>query len=241
MPQTTRVDRTATIAQIAAQHAAAKPVFRRYEIDWCCRGDATVAEACRQRRLRTEQVLADLERAIAGASGRDGAAESRKDGVVAEVARHHASERRALPYLASLLPKIAARFRGRDARLDLLCDAGQDLLDTLETYMDEDERRLLPAAAAGGCEVVRSELDRHLGELEALLAHVRSLARDFVVPEWGDGAYRDLMEELEALERDVKARMSIEERELVADGRARVPARPPAFFDGEPVWMDEEE
>ncbi len=235
------VERSATVAQIAAQHAETKTVFRRYDIDWCCRGDATVAEACRQRRLRTEQVLADLERAISGVTERDAGRDERRETAVAEVARRHAAERRALPYLASLLPKIAARFRGRDGRLDVLCDAGQDLLDTLETYMDEDERRLLPAAAAGGCEVVRSELDRHLGELEALLAHVRSLARDFVVPEWGDGAYRDLMEELEALERDVKARMSIEERELVADGRARVPARPPAFFDGEPVWMDEEE
>ncbi len=140
--------------------------------------------------------------------------------IVAEVVRRHQSERRALPYIASLLPKIAGRFRGRDARLDLLCDAGQDLADALETYMDVDERSLVPAAAAGGNELVRGEIDRHHGELEAMLAHVRALARDFVVPEWGDEAYRALMEELEALERDVKERMHVEERELVANAGA---------------------
>ncbi len=236
------VARTATVAQIAAQHAAAKPVFRRYDIDWCCRGDATVAEACRQRRLRTEQVLADLDRAIAGVAG-EAARDHDRQAAVAEVTRHHVAERRALPYIASLLPKIAGRFRDRDVRLDLLCDAGQDLVEALETYMDEDERRLLPAAAAGACEAVRGEIDRHNGELEAMLAHIRSLARGFVVPEWGDGAYRDLMEELEALERDVKARVRIEERELVGGPGPRR-ARHAHHAEIEPpecVWMDEEE
>lgn len=211
------VARTATIAQIAAEHAETRPVFRSYDIDYCCRGDATVAEACQRRRLRVEEVLADLERAIAGAPAQGAGRDARLQAVVAEVARHHASERRALLYIASLLPKIAGRFRGRDGRLDLLCDAGQDLVDTLEAYMDEDERRLLPAAAGGACEAVRGEIDRHLGELEAMLAYVRSLARGFVAPEWGDAEYRALMEELETLEHDVKARVRMEERDLVAD------------------------
>ncbi len=167
--------------------------------------------------------------------------------IVAEVARRHASERRALPYIISLLPKIAGRFRGRDGRLDVLCDAGQDLADALETYMDEDEHRLVPAAAAGGSDLVRGEIDRHHGELEAMLAHVRALARDFVTPEWGDEAYRALMEELEALERDVKERMHVEERDLVAGPGADLRAPPHvrrATRLGRAAWIfatDEEE
>jgi regulator of cell morphogenesis and NO signaling len=210
------VARTATVAQIAAEHAETRAVFRRYEIDYCCRGDATVAEACRQHRLRAEEVLADLERAIAGAPAQGAERDPRLQAAVDEAARRHVSERRALPYIASLLPKIAGRFRGRDRRLDLLCDAGQDLVDTLEAYMDDDERRLLPAAAGGACEVVRGEIDRHIGELDAMLAHVRSLAGSFVAPEWGDAEYRALMEELEALEYAVKARVRMEERDLLA-------------------------
>ncbi len=167
--------------------------------------------------------------------------------IVAEVVRRHERERRALPYILSLLPKIAGRFRGRDARVDVLCDAGQDLADALETYMDVDERRLVPAAAAGGNDLVRGELDRRHGEVEAMLAHVRALARDFVTPEWGDEAYRALMEELEALEREVKARIDVEERELVAAPGADL-ADPPhlrrAVRLGRAAWVraaDEEE
>jgi regulator of cell morphogenesis and NO signaling len=212
------VERTAIVAQIAAEHAETRAVFRRWDIDYCCRGDATVAEACRRQRLRAEDVLADLERAMAGAPAPGATRDGQRRAVVAEVERHHAAERRALPYIGSLLPKIAGRFRGRDGRLDALCDAGEDLVEMLEAYIEDDERRLLPAAAAGGCEVVREELDRKNGELEAMLAHVRALARDYVAPEWGDGAYRALMEELEALEQDVRARVRMEERELVCEG-----------------------
>ncbi len=135
---------------------------------------------------------------------------------VDEIARRRATEERALPYIASLLPKIAGRFRGRDERLDVLCDTGQDLVEMLETYMEADAHGLVAVAAAGGHDLARGEIDRRHGELEATLAHVRALARDFVVPAWGDGAYRALMEELEALERDVRERMRVEERELVA-------------------------
>jgi iron-sulfur cluster repair protein YtfE (RIC family) len=155
---------------------------------------------------------------MAGAPAPGATRDGQRRAVVAEVERHHAAERRALPYIGSLLPKIAGRFRGRDGRLDALCDAGEDLVEMLEAYIEDDERRLLPAAAAGGCEVVREELDRKNGELEAMLAHVRALARDYVAPEWGDGAYRALMEELEALEQDVRARVRMEERELVCEG-----------------------
>jgi regulator of cell morphogenesis and NO signaling len=241
------LDRTATVAQIAAEHAQTRSVFRRWDIDYCCRGDATVAETCRRQRLPSGDVVADLERALAGAAEPGAARDARRQAVVAEVERHHAAERRALPYIASLLPKIAGRFRGRDLRLDLLCDAGEDLVEMLEAYIEDDERRLLPAAAAGGCEVVRGELDRKNGELEAMLGHVRALARDYVEPEWGDGAYRALMEELAALEEDVRARVRVEERELVCEPPGDAPrarARPAARVWAEAAArdaLDEEE
>jgi regulator of cell morphogenesis and NO signaling len=220
--RTPTFDRTAPIARIVAEHASAAAVFRRYDIDFCCRGDATIAEACREQRLRAEPVVADLERAIAGPAGEpSGGPEAPRGAVVSEIVdRHHAYERQVLPYIASLLPKIAARYRGRDGRLDLLCDAGQDLVETLEAYMEKSERTLLPAAAAGGCEVVRGEIDRHNFELEVLLAHVRSLAGGYVAPDWSDQAYRALMEELESLERDVKERVRVEERGLLGEGDA---------------------
>jgi regulator of cell morphogenesis and NO signaling len=216
-----RLDRATTVAEIVAQHRAVAAVFRKYDIDFCCRGDATVAESCRERRLDPEEVLGELERTIAAAS--EAPRDCRPASLIAHIVdQHHVHERGALPFIVSLLAKVAARYRNRDRRLDALCDAGQDLADTLEAYMEEDERTLFPALAAGGCQIVRREVNRHNRELLHQLAHVRSLTDGYVAPHWADQAYRALLEELEALEDSV-----VERTHVVKHGLVRAAEPPP--------------
>jgi regulator of cell morphogenesis and NO signaling len=217
------VERIATIAEIVAANGAAAAVFRKYDIDFCCRGEATVVESCRERRLDPEAVFADLERVAS--RGEPPRADGRGASVVTHIVEHHhKQERGALPYIVSLLSKVTARYRNRDHRLDALCDFGQDLAEALEAYMDEEERRLLPALASGGCESVRGEVHRHNRELLLLLGHIRALADGYLAPAWADRDYRALLEELEELEDSVVERMHVENHALVGaePPRARV-------------------
>ncbi len=210
------VDRSATVAQIVAEHAATAAVFREFEIDFCCRGEATVVEACRDRHLDPEDVLARIDEAITAADGQARRDNRRESSLVAHIVEHHhAYEWRSLPYIVSLLAKVAARHRNRNAQLDALCDAGQDLAEALETYMEVEERKLFPALVAGGCEVVRGEMDRHNREVGLLLKQIRSLADGYVAPDWSDPSYQALMEELEALEDDLVERMHFENHVLI--------------------------
>jgi iron-sulfur cluster repair protein YtfE (RIC family) len=174
-----RVDRTATIAQIVAEHGQAAEVFP---------GAEGQAQGGNRRESRLIKHIVD---------------------------HHHANERRALPYIVSLLGKVAGRHRERNAQLDVLCDLGHDLADTLDTYMEEEERTLLPALAAGGCDVVREEMSRHNRELSLLLTNIRALADGYVAPDWGDRSYQALMEELEALEDDLTERMHVDNLVLI--------------------------
>lgn len=144
------------------------------------------------------------------AARRERAEAKRRTSLVTHIVEHHhAHERGALPYIVSLLAKVAGRWRNRDRRLDALCDVGQDLADTLEAYMEEEERRLLPALAAGGSDAVRGEVSRHNRELLLLLGRIRALASGYLAPDWADQDYRALMEELEALEESVVERMHV--------------------------------
>src|SRR5512138_3818018 len=136
------------------------------------------------------------------------------------VEHHHVRARRSLPYILPLLAKVAGRHGRRNGRLDALCDAGNELVERLERFLDEEERALFPAlaAGAGAREAVRREVEemiRHHREVERLLARVRSLADGFVAPEWGDGTYRALMEELEALEDEVMEHVHLESFALI--------------------------
>jgi regulator of cell morphogenesis and NO signaling len=149
------------------------------------------------------------------------ARERTPEDLVAEIAVHHAHERRALPYVVALLARAAGCHGRRNAKLGVLCDVGQELADVLEAHADEAERELFPAllAAASAADPARAaaaRLRRRHRAVTLLLARIRWLADDFAVPPWAGRAYQALMEELGALEDDVIEHLHLEGQVLVA-------------------------
>jgi regulator of cell morphogenesis and NO signaling len=217
------LDRSATVAQIVTEHAAAARVFQRHGIDYCCRGNVTVPVACRERGLDAEAVFAELGAAGLGEGGEpadDPRALSTPALVARIVDRHHGYLRRALPYVGPIAAKVAAVHGSRDPRLVELDAAFRALAASLEPHLDEEEAVLFPAlvARAPDAEVVRREVARmhedHL-EVGALLARMRALSDGFTAPAWGCTTYRVLMTELEALEGDVLRHVHLENHVLV--------------------------
>jgi regulator of cell morphogenesis and NO signaling len=127
--------------------------------------------------------------------------------LVQQVELHHGYARRALPYIVSLLARVAGFHGRRNAKLEALCDTGQALSDRLEALLEEEELALFPALRGGATrEVLHGELRRMFRrhrELGLLFTRLRALADDYTTPAWADCSYRVLMEELEALEEDV--------------------------------------
>lgn len=131
------------------------------------------------------------------------------------VDHHHPYARRALPYIVTLLARVAGFHGKRNAKLGALCEAGNELAEMLEAHLDEEEQELfpvllgvVPSRRGGPTQAPRP--CRHLGELARLLARVRFLADGYGAPQWADLAYRVLMEELEALEDDVTEYLHLE-------------------------------
>jgi regulator of cell morphogenesis and NO signaling len=140
--------------------------------------------------------------------------------LVARISEHHAYARRALPYIVPLLSKVTGFHRDRNRKLSALCDAGHEFAEALEAHLDEDEQDLFPELLAGSPrrDVFRRELDdmhRNHRALELLLARIRWLADDYDAPEWAGRSYRVLMEELEALEENVKEHLRLEKYVLI--------------------------
>ncbi|BDG02987.1 iron-sulfur cluster repair di-iron protein [Anaeromyxobacter oryzae] len=217
------LDRSATVAQIVTEHFVAARVFQKHQIDFCCHGDVTVAEACRDRPLDPEQVFAELEATIP-ASGPDASEDPRALSTAALVARivdrHHGYLRRQLPFISPLVSKVARVHGARNDRLAAVADAFLELKEALEPHLDQEEEVLFPALVARrpDLEVVRRELETmHADHLAvgALLARIRALTDGFTTPEWGCNTYRVVMSELEALEADVLRHVHLENHVLM--------------------------
>jgi regulator of cell morphogenesis and NO signaling len=216
------LDRSATVARIVTEHAATARVFQKHGIDYCCHGDVSVREACAGARLDPEALFDELE-AVLGAS--DGSREEdpralTTPALVARIVdRHHGYLRRALPYIAPIMAKVARVHGPRDAHLQDLEAAFDTLAASLVPHLEQEEEVLFPAlvARAPDTAIVAHELGRmhedHLGVGE-LLGRIRKLTAGFTTPEWGCNTYRVLMAELEALEADILRHVHLENHVL---------------------------
>jgi regulator of cell morphogenesis and NO signaling len=217
------LERSATVAQIVLDHPECARIFREHRIDFCCRGQMTVAEACAGSGQDAAALIDELERAIGERSRKDvdprGLATPELVQLI--VARHHEYLRKALPFVEQLARKVA-RVHGRhDARLAPLADVVTELGETLLEHIDDEEASLFPALLAGAPDrtwvegELRAMNDEHL-RVGDLLSRIRTLAGDFALaPEWACASYRTLMRELEEIESDTFTHVHHENHVLV--------------------------
>jgi regulator of cell morphogenesis and NO signaling len=215
--------RTRTVAEIVARHPASARVLQAHRIDFCCRGERTVAEALAGRAgAREDEVLAEIEGAIhaPAAQAEPAPVDLSVPALVARIIdRHHAYLRRALPSLLPLVSKVARVHGDHDPALAALDAEVRLLAGALEPHLDEEERDLFPLLMARGADRarVRAALARmrsdHLAVGEAL-GRIRDLAHGFEAPPWACASYRLALAELEDLETDLLRHVHLENHVL---------------------------
>jgi len=224
LPAGTIIDPQQTVASVVLDHSECAPVFQRHRIDYCCRGDTSIAAACEKLGLSTDAVLEELSDAIARRGSTDAHEDVRDLSTPALVARivdrHHAYLRRTLPFVRGLAEKVARVHGDRDARLRELDTVVRELATTLLPHLDEEEQALFPHVLADppDATLVRRELaamrDEHLVVAE-LLERLRRITGDYRRPDWACNSYRTLFAELENLEADVLVHVHLENHVLM--------------------------
>jgi regulator of cell morphogenesis and NO signaling len=216
--------RNETVAAIVARFPASARVFQAHRIDFCCRGEVTIAEAVAGRDERADEILAEVEGAIRApvAAADTPSLDLPVPALVARIIdRHHGYLRRALPSLAPLVDRIAEVHGGRDPGLGALQREFAELRARLERHLDEEEHALFPllmsrapdrARATDEIARMRAEHD----EVGAAIARVRDLAHAYEPPEWACRTYRLAMAELEDLETDLLRHVHLENHVLAA-------------------------
>jgi regulator of cell morphogenesis and NO signaling len=131
-----------TIGEIAATLPGATAVFRAYRLDFCCGGDAPLADAATRRGVNAAEVAEQLARL-------DPAAESpHPEDTVALIEhilnRFHETHRRELPELIRLARKVEAVHREHPQAPAGLADALVALEADLEQHMQKEEQVLFP-------------------------------------------------------------------------------------------------
>ena len=211
-----------TVGELVVENPARARVFEKYGIDYCCGGKQPLDQACRERGIAAEPVIAELGQAGARpASGeRDWNSAPLQELITHIVSRHHAYLKVELPRIFELFTKVVRAHGEREPRLAEAKDVFDVLKEELDTHLMKEEMILFPAivrletgADAGMPFPIEHPIARMEYEHESVgraLAQIRHLTFDYHIPDEACNTYRALFASLNELEADLHEHIHLE-------------------------------
>jgi regulator of cell morphogenesis and NO signaling len=207
-----------SLARLATQVPGAALTFQRLGLDFCCGGQATLADACATRGLDLAAVEADL-RASTFTDRAFVAWELRPLGEVIDhvLAQFHERHRAELPPLILLARRVEERHADKAACPRGLAEHLEHMAGELELHMQKEEQVLFPLIRQGRGRLALMPIqvleEEHKDHARAL-ARLRELAGDYVVPPEGCTTWTALYLGLAELERALFEHIHLENNVL---------------------------
>ncbi|MBI5474680.1 MAG: iron-sulfur cluster repair di-iron protein [Ignavibacteriae bacterium] len=138
--------RALTLKQIVTDNFRAAAVFEKYSLDFCCRGGKTIDEACGEKSLNAETVLADLGEAMAVADQSEVSFDALPLDELIDyiVLKHHTYVRNAIPVLAAHTAKVSSVHGANHPEAVAIAGRFAVVANELQHHMMKEERILFP-------------------------------------------------------------------------------------------------
>ena len=216
-----------TVREIALDQPASIRVFEKFGIDYCCGGRKPLAQACAERSLNVDAVLAALAEAKGVPQpGADWARAPLQAICNHIVETHHAYVRGELPRLQQFARKVVSRHGDTRPELPQIQHSIEALAEELLQHLSKEEMILFPyvtsleqsLASCGprslGCfDSVRNPIRVMMAEHDAaggLMARIRELSHDYTPPEGACPTYRGFYQALSEFEGDLHRHVHLE-------------------------------
>jgi regulator of cell morphogenesis and NO signaling len=217
-----------TVRDIAVEQPAAIRIFEKFGIDYCCGGRKPLSEACQERSLNVEAVLAAIANAEAVQQPATPDWTTSPLGAICThiVEKHHAYIRAELPRLRQLATKVVLRHGMNHSELGQIQHLVESVGDELLQHLAKEEMMLFPyitnleknLANCGprslGCfgsvqNPIRVMMAEH-DAAGAALAEIRGLSHDYTPPEGACPTYRGFYAALAEFEQDLHRHVHLE-------------------------------
>ena len=214
-----------TIGQLALEEPKAIAVLEKLSIDYCCHGNRSVEEACKDAGIGVEELLREIGSTPADPGVRDWSASSLTELQQFIVDTHHVFTRDMLAILPQLASKVADRHGANHPEVSRVLTLVQQLVADLMPHMMKEEQILFPYVEqmeAGDAEPpffgsvempIRMMMMEHDAAAD-LLVTLRTATNVYKLP--GDAciSFRALYERLQDLEQDLHRHIHLENNVL---------------------------
>lgn len=214
-----------TIGEIALEVPKAIAVMEKWNIDYCCRGGRSVAQACDDAGVTVAALMEEIGAANGDEAPADWSASSLTELQTFIVDTHHVFTREMLDTVSQLSAKVANRHGEHHPEVRKVELLVGELYDDLMPHMMKEEKVLFPyveSIEAGqppmSCfGTIENPIRMMMFEHEAagqLLVTLRKTTNDYTLPPDACLSFRALYERLMDLEKDLHRHIALENNVL---------------------------
>jgi regulator of cell morphogenesis and NO signaling len=215
-----------TLAEIVTHNHEAALLLEKYELDFCCKGKRTLADACREKDLSTEKIAEELNQIAEGINPHQMPFnEMTTEQLIGHILiHHHFYVKQTMPQISNHLEKVAIKHGDRFPWMRDVYHVFSTVREEMTHHMQKEEMILFPVirnaenfsknkdAAAenrfipGAISVMESEHDA-AGEL---MLSIRKLTNNYQEPEGACTTFKVSLAELKAFEEDLHQHVHLE-------------------------------
>lgn len=212
-----------TVADILLENPKAAGVFKKFHIDYCCKGKTLFEEACEEAGLDPEELQDQIDKAGENPAFNMRAQEWGLDFLADYIVHnHHQYVRDTTPDLLALSEKVARVHGNRHPELLEINATIYAIADELLQHMVKEEQTLFPAIkklyrkeSLSGFPFATIQAPINMMEMEHANAgdgfeRIRELSDNFTVPEDACTSYRLLFDMMQAYEDDLHQHVHLE-------------------------------
>jgi regulator of cell morphogenesis and NO signaling len=139
------IDSATTLRSIALDKPATIRVFERFQLDYCCGGNRPLAEACAEKGIAMEDVVAALAEAARSETGEQDLTQATLTALIQHiVVTHHSYVLSELPRLKSMAERVAEKHGPTHPETAEVQRKLAQLAEELFSHLNKEERILFP-------------------------------------------------------------------------------------------------
>jgi regulator of cell morphogenesis and NO signaling len=216
-----------TLAGIVTRDHRAATVLEKYQLDFCCKGKRTLAEACAEKGLSTEAIASELQSASAVDKDHQMPfTQMTAEQLIAHILiHHHFYVKQSMPQIYEHVARVAMKHGDRFPYMIDVFERFAEVQQEMNKHMHKEEMILFPAikkaeaaiqsghALNGEARIIQGAINVMEAEHDEAGAHlfrIRELTNNYEEPVGACTTFRVSLAELKAFEEDLHKHVHLE-------------------------------
>jgi len=215
-----------TLATIVTNNHATVPVLEKYDLDFCCKGKRTLTDACVEKGLPLETILAELEQSGLSISSKMPFTEMTAEQLISYILiHHHFYVKQSMPTIIGHLEKVAAKHGDHFPNMVEALRLFREINTEMTLHMHKEEVILFPRIkevsalqeahqhrnlAAGYISAPISVMEHEHDHAGEILYKIRELTNNYIPPVGVCTTFQVCLAELKEFEEDLHRHVHLE-------------------------------